>query len=76
MVYSIQHYVINFVSDLRQVSGFQGVVSGKPGFHYHTADSLKCNVRMVNNIRVRVMMFNATFNNVLAMSWRSVLLVD
>ena len=26
--------------------------------------------------RVRVMMFNATFNNISAISWRSILLVD
>ena len=28
------------------------------------------------NIRVRVMMFNTTFNNILAISWRSVLMVE
>jgi hypothetical protein len=27
-------------------------------------------------LKVRVMMFNATFNNISAMSWRSVLLVQ
>ena len=29
-----------------------------------------------NQCRVRVMVFNATFNNISAISWRSVLLVE
>ena len=29
-----------------------------------------------NNIKAKVMVFNATFNNILVISWRSVLLVE
>jgi hypothetical protein len=48
----VQHYVIKFVSDLRQVGVFSGYS------------------------RVRVMVFNATFNNISVKSWQSVLLVE
>jgi hypothetical protein len=49
-VNSIQHYVIKFVSDLRQV--------------YQKGE------------RIRVMVFNAIFNNISVISWWSVLLVE
>ena len=31
---------------------------------------------MIRGLGVRVMVFNATFNNILVISWRSVLLVE
>ena len=63
-VCSIQHYVIKFVSDLRQVDGF-----------------LRSPPRMltINTIFRLVgwfMVFNATFNNISDISWRSDLLVE
>ena len=33
-------------------------------------------MQMINKCRVMVMMFNATFNNISAISWRSALLVE
>jgi len=42
-VYSIQHYVIKFVSDLRQVSGFPRVLRFSPSIksdHYDIAEIL------------------------------------
>ena len=63
-VCSTQHYVIKFVSDLRQVGGF-----------------LRSPPRMliINTIFRLVgwfMVFNATFNNISDISWRSDLLVE
>jgi hypothetical protein len=34
------------------------------------------NVRSFHFLRVKVMVFNATFNNISAISWQSVLLVE
>jgi hypothetical protein len=61
-VNSIQHYVKRFVSDLRKVGGFLWVPRFPP--------SIKLTKR------VRVMVFNATFNNISVISWRSVLLME
>jgi hypothetical protein len=62
----IQHYVIKFVIDLRQVGGFLRV--------------LNINFNVVKNSQIlvgfRFMVFNATFNNISVISWRSVLLVE
>jgi hypothetical protein len=33
-------------------------------------------IRQMARVRIRVMMFNVTFNNISAISWRSVLLVE
>jgi uncharacterized DUF497 family protein len=33
-------------------------------------------VNKANGVRVRVMVFNATFNNISVISWRSVLLAE
>ena len=38
--------------------------------------SLKVNAINIVKDRVRVMVFNASFNNILVISWRLVLLVD
>jgi hypothetical protein len=56
----MQHYVIKFVSDLQQVDGFLRVRSSnniKQGSN---------DIDLVNNfyIMVKVMVFNATFNNI------------
>jgi hypothetical protein len=63
-VCSIQHYVIKFVSDLRQVGG---VLRSPP------------RMLIINTIFRLVgwfMVFNATFNNISDIWWRSVLLVE
>jgi hypothetical protein len=61
-VYSIQHYVIKFVTDLRQVRGFLRVHRFPPPIKLE--------------LLTRVTVFNATFNNISAISWRPVLLVE
>jgi hypothetical protein len=43
-------------------------------FIYHTNIFIK--VIIIFNFRVRVMVFNATFNNISVISWLSVLLVE
>jgi len=35
-VYSMQHYVIKFVSDLRQIDGFPGVIQFRPAIKLTT----------------------------------------
>jgi len=35
-----------------------------------------CHLRHVDKSQIRVMVFNATFNNISVISWRSVLLVE
>jgi hypothetical protein len=89
-VYSIQHYVIKFVSDLPQVSGFFRVLRFPPQqyFSYIVARGeggnsdgldlkmLPCNGLSTTTYRVRVMVLNATLNNFSVISWRSVLLVE
>jgi hypothetical protein len=59
-VYSIQHYVIKFVSDLRQVGGFY----------------TQCQFKPIQEDIVCLMVFNATFNNISVISWQSDLLVE
>jgi hypothetical protein len=72
-MYSIQYYVIKFVSDLRQVGGFQwfkiiGIVWISCHLHF--------NQKWYNIGLVWFMLFNVTFNNILVISWRSVLFVE
>jgi hypothetical protein len=57
----VQHYVINFVCDLWQVSGFLRVLRYE---------------KFSNMSWFGFMVFNATFNNISVISWRSVLLVE
>jgi hypothetical protein len=40
-----------------------------------TADNATTDTMWTTNVRVRFMLFNATFNNISALSWQSVLLV-
>jgi hypothetical protein len=60
-VYSMQNYVIKFVSNLRQVGGFKQ----KRGY-----------LGQYCMQRFGFMVFNATFNNISVISWQSVLLVE
>jgi hypothetical protein len=87
-VYSIQHYVIKLVSDLWQVSGFLWVIRFPPPikltamfegvmhkvllYIYTQGPNIKA--VLVFREWVRVMLFNATFNNISAISWQSCLL--
>jgi hypothetical protein len=84
-VYSIQHYVIKFVCDLQQVSG-SASTSGNFIYHTHTLMSTSSSGNFMSYLdidiyisllyRVWVVVFNATFNNISFISWRSVLLVE
>jgi hypothetical protein len=42
----------------------------------HPCGSSQHNARNIRANRVRIMVFNATFNNILIISWRSVFLVE
>jgi hypothetical protein len=71
-LYSIQHYVINFVSDLQQVSGCLRLKITNNLFHYKT-------FMVILQVLFQYwwfMVLNATFNNISVISWQSVLLVD
>ena len=61
-VCSIQHYVIKFVSDLRQVGGF---LRSPPRM---------LTINTIFRLVGWFMVFNATFNNISIMLWLSVLL--
>jgi hypothetical protein len=63
-VCSIQHYVIKFVSDLRQVDGF---LRSPPRM---------LTINTIFRLVGWFMVLNATFNNISDISWRSVLLVE
>ena len=63
-VYSIQHYVIKFVSDLRQVGG------------YLRSPPRMLTINTIFRLVGWFMVFNATFNNISDISYRSVLLVE
>jgi hypothetical protein len=65
-VYSKQHYVIKFVSDLRQVGGFHRVL----------VFPLPIKLTGVLFWLVWFTVFNATFNNISVIPSRSVLLVE
>jgi hypothetical protein len=77
-VYSIQHYVIMCVSDLRQVSGFLWILMILITYatcHKKLNDFILC-IAFCNNIMpllkvelVRVMVFNGTFNNISSFSF-------
>jgi hypothetical protein len=70
----VQHYVIKFVIDLREVVCFLRVLRFPPqSFVKHLLLGF---LTMWVCERVRVMVFNATFNNISVISWRSVLLVE
>jgi hypothetical protein len=60
VMYLIQQYVIKFIIDLRSVGSFLRVVANKEA----------------SELIVRVMVFNAIFSNISAISWRSLLLVE
>jgi hypothetical protein len=99
-VYSIQHYVMKFVNDLRQVGGKKLFKTSSYVFFLHfiqvssmgelplkkiiKTPQFKCKLhlivslpqRNIQGFRVRVMVFNATFNNISVISWWSVLLVE
>ena len=45
-------------------------------FYYHSYISVCCYQVSYFSVRVMVILFNATFNNISALSWRSVLLVE
>jgi hypothetical protein len=79
----IQHYVIKFVSDLRQVSS--RVIYGKVVYNVEKSElSMELNLQskevLHHNFHTPkiglVMVFNATFNNISFIWWRSVLLVE
>jgi hypothetical protein len=81
-VYLIQHYVIKFVSDLWQVSGFLRVLRFPPPIKL-TAEQIGEGIVtiftsriLINFFRFRFMVLNATFNNISVISWRSVLMEE
>ena len=47
-VYSIQHYLIKFVSDVLQVDGFLRVPTSKTDFHDITEKLLKLALNIIN----------------------------
>jgi len=51
-VYSIQHYVIKFVSDLRQVGGLPRILTDKTKRHGVTEILLKVPLKTINQTRV------------------------
>jgi hypothetical protein len=71
-MYSIQHYVMKFVSNLRQVGGFLRVLRFPPPFG---------NIYIYNRFMTRFgsvwfIVFNDIFNNIPVISWRSDLMVE
>ena len=65
-VYSIQLYVIKFVSDLQRLGGFSQV----------TLISSTNTTDNIDIVCLLFMVFNATLNNISVISWQSVLLVE
>jgi hypothetical protein len=74
-VYSIQYYVIKFVSNLRQVDGFLRVLWFPPLLPCHAQNKIK--VLQLEQSRkefwlVWLGVLNATFNNISVISWKHV----
>jgi hypothetical protein len=69
-VYSIQHYLITFVSDLRQVGGFFRVLLFSPWRCFNLPPLSRYSIK-----ENRIWIFNETFNNTWDTKWRSVLLL-
>ena len=58
-VYSIQHYVIKFVSDLRQVSRFLQVLRFPPS------------IKLIVSHNITEILFKVALNTITLMSWSS-----
>jgi hypothetical protein len=65
VVYSIQYYAMNFV-----------IVIADQALDCHIGSGSHDESNKINCCRVMIVVLNATFNNIPAMSWRSVLLVE
>jgi hypothetical protein len=70
---AVQHYVIKFVSDLRQVGDF---LRFPPPLYICYTIFISTHERIGVLLFVCLMVYNATFNNISVISWRPVLLVE